>query len=68
LRLRFREQIDWRAGPDIRQMLGNSTGVDRMTISSQVQIKKNAENAGIPGFPQWNVNCSFLSGFLSALG
>jgi len=39
-----------------------------MTISLQVQIKENAENAGIPGFPEWNVNCSSLSGFLSALG
>src|SRR5260370_9513015 len=59
LRRRIREQIDWRACPDIRQMPGKSTGVDGMTISSQVQIKKNTENAGIPGFPEWNVNFPF---------
>ena len=39
-----------------------------MTISSHVQIKKNTENAGITGFLEWNVNCRFLSGVLSALG
>jgi hypothetical protein len=36
-----------------------------MTIFVSGQIKKNAENTGIPGFPAWNVICGF---FLSALG
>jgi hypothetical protein len=33
-------------------------GVGGRTISSQVQIKKNTENAGIRGFPEPIVGCA----------
>ena len=45
--------------------VGKLASVDGMTIFVSGQIKKNAENTGIPGFPAWNVICGF---FLSALG
>jgi hypothetical protein len=34
-----------------------SASVDGLTISPQIQIKKNTENAGLSGFPEWNVSC-----------
>jgi len=57
-RRRIREQIHGGPPRIFHKLPGKSASVHRATISSQVRIKKNAENASIPGFQEWNVNCT----------